>query len=359
VKGSVLILLSTCVATGCLKRGYNSVESTNSVATSQVLSGSCKSIDRQSLQKEIDRFSGIKRNTIKNWFIHDISEYEKACVVLLSELKGEISGSGIDVVVFNPSTKKLITVKDFLGAKIPKTLRAEIGQGFVEGKDPGYFAEFTGDSLVDIYKVILSQFPKINAFSACVANNKKRTDGVETYIPKGKLDWDPTPNRTWSVYNAQFDVHVASRNEVDDVYSAQLDSDFNGHVNGTLPCAKPAISERGNVGPWSGFLDKVFLDGRWVSVKYNVAYPNVRVPFNQDAPKYNYEVEFTSGAAFSACYARLEKISQIKNKEVIKLGPPGMEEPVGAYILIAPPFDDVVAKIKAQPDCFKSIIKTT
>jgi hypothetical protein len=357
MKIPVFMMLTTCVATGCLERGYNNAESANSASPRGERSDACKAINRVSLQNDVDRFSGLRKNYTNKWFVRNISKYQGACVVLLSELNGDVgSSAAIDVVVFDPRVKKLITVGDFLGDKIPKTLRAKIGEAHDGENSPSYFAEFTGDSVVDIYKVILSQFPKTEAFSACVANEKKQINGVQTHIPTGKLDWDPTPNRSWRVSNAEFDILVASRNEVDAVYAKQLDSDFNGHINGTLPCEKP-YSERGHVGPWGGFVDEIFLEGKWTPVKYSPAYPDVRAPIPQNGPKYNYEVQITPGANFAACYARFEKISQIKKISIVKTGVPGMEEPFAANLLIAEPVEGVLAKIKAQPDCFSNIVK--
>jgi len=357
MKIQLLMLVTACVAMGCIGAGFKRPENSNSESSSRGLLNACKGINRGLLQKDIDRFSGLKRTPIERWHIHDISTNQGACIVLLSELNGEILGSAIDVVVYDPMNKKLITVKDFLGNKIPKTLRAKIGAESGGGRNSiGYFAEFTGDSVVNIFKIILSQYPKSNSFEACILNNKKQTNGGASYSPTGKLDWDPTPNRRWRVESAEFLTEIAARNEVDDIYADQLDDDFNGFIEGSLSCNKPR-SERGHVGPWGGFLDQVFLDGKWTSVEYSSAYPDIRVPKDQNEPKFNYEVRVTQGANFSSCLAFLETNPQIKEKAIIKVGAPGMEEPFAVSILIAPPVDGVLAQIKAQSTCFDLINK--
>lgn len=351
MKVQFLMLITTYVAMGCMGRNFDTPENPNSLSSDRNLVDSCKAIDRDLLQKEVDRFAAIKRHPSDKWFLYDIAPYQRACVVLLSELNGEILGSSMDVVVYDPMNKKLLTVKDFLGSSIPKTLRAKIGQTHMGENSSGYFAEFTGDSVVDIFKIIMTQYPKSNSFSACVQYDRARTHGVDSYSPTGKLEWDPTPNRKWRVQNGEFDTQVASRNEVDDVYAGQLDEDFNGFMNGTLGCQEPK-SARGHVGPWGGFVDQVFLDGKWTSVKYSSAYFDIRAPVVQNGPKFNYELRFTQGANFSSCYAFIENHPQIKEKAIMKSGVPGREEPIAVDVLISLPIDSLLKQIKAMPNCF-------
>ncbi|RYZ86936.1 MAG: hypothetical protein EOP06_13580 [Proteobacteria bacterium] len=129
----------------------------------------------------------------------------------------------------------------------PKVLRASFeNQPAVER--PGmFYAEITHPtSIVDVLKSVYTGSP----FS------RLEVDLAKT--PNGKLSWDPTPGRTWSVVNPHYDLSRGALSiEIGDGFADLLDRDYAGAAKGA----------NYKLFPWSaGFVRQILIDGKFVEV---------------------------------------------------------------------------------------------
>lgn len=129
----------------------------------------------------------------------------------------------------------------------PKVLRAGFENQPAADRPGMFYAEMTdAQSIVDVLKSVYTGSP----FSRLAIDLAK--------TPNGKLSWDPTPGRTWSVVNPTYDLSRGAISiEIGDGFADLLDHDYEGAAKGA----------NYKLFPWSaGSVRQILIDGKLVEV---------------------------------------------------------------------------------------------
>lgn len=310
------------------------------------LGRSCGKIDPAGIGPSANAFLRKKKllNQNETWSVNYVIENQHGCFLILQPSADRTENTA-EIITFDSQRRMFRTVEDAF--KVPQVLQTQIGRP--NDTTSFYFAELTGDSALAAFKAILAGAP-FAGLQGCVdvkiiANTPDRCD----IKPTGKVEWDPSP-RSWKLSHSRFSLRKGNTNEVDDIYSADFDSDFSGTICGTLGCpfdGKP----RGSLGPWKAILRRYFdkATDRWVEVVMDPV-------FRHDAPKApTHEIRFKGEANGSACYMELLKLNISEFLVPVESGPPGFP-PRGATVVLSPPFADKLAKIKGLA-CVEDVIQ--
>ncbi|MCC6277936.1 MAG: hypothetical protein IT289_08490 [Oligoflexia bacterium] len=121
--------------------------------------------------------------------------------------------------------------------QIPQKIIAKVG-GLPDG--PGnvsyYYVELSGESVIAALKSVMTGTPYAGFLGIVV--------------PGPKAKYDPTPNRTWRIVDATFDLRRGSTGEGLDIQAYQLDEDFHGYFSGAVPTKSSTGLDGVQVGPW-------------------------------------------------------------------------------------------------------------
>lgn len=190
----------------------------------------------------------------QKWTVVRIIDHKEASVVLLNlqaSVQGKFSGNDVSswqMIAAKADSKGAPVFMKFEDAfPVPSSLKLAI-----ENQPPRtdrlgsyYYMEATGSSALDAMKSIYSGQP-IQGFSA--------------ELPKkasGKLAFDPTPDRSWAVENARYNVRRGLSIEIQDVFPSLLDKDYEGTAKGAAY----------RVAPWAAAaIRRVMIDGKFVDV---------------------------------------------------------------------------------------------
>jgi len=316
--------------------------------------GPCSKIDLKQANAALKVFlksAGIPNN----WFVGSVTENLGKCFLILSEFDGEMSGNA-DMLIYNPVNKKISHVRDAF--KLPATLRASIGAHRAPNAST-FFWEFKGASVEEIMKNVYSKYPNYGSFIGCVDSKTNDPSSPKVckeegrtckYLGTGKLAWDTTPSRQWKLAAGQFDNHIGMANEVDDIYAQQLDGEFNEYISGSLGCSLDASSARGSVMPWTGFVDKIYINGKWTPVEYDPRFTGEDTP----AANYSHEAVLRSGANGTECVAAVAAISGVLEAKPYLAGPPGAEVIVSVSIKLKGDGKAALAAIKSL-QCIEAV----
>jgi hypothetical protein len=160
-------------------------------------------------------------------------------------------GDGYEVLALDSKGK---IAKFEVVFKIPPTLRAAIGSdepdllenGTPSNKLPDdfFYVEFRGVAALAAFKSVYGQISK-PGFSGNVTDKK------------GKLDFDPTSNRTWQVTNAAFDLRRGTSIEINDGRPKYFDQDFKFY----------AENSKYYIEPWAfSVIRKIWINGYWKEI---------------------------------------------------------------------------------------------
>lgn len=204
------------------------------------------------------------------WSAHHVRFVEKhnVCLVVLNqtiETKDEnnewVTSKGDQWRVFamNPRTQRFRLFAQAL--RVPQVLYAGIGKREAQPA-PLYYTELRGKSAHDAYAVALAGVPADGLLAELSAKNLRFDENNKAYgEPDGKEPFDPTPNRTWKIKNATFDMNRGVTTEVLDVPAKFVDDDF---VDAIGLCSGP-------IGPWSADMIRWREPSNpvWTNVIYN------------------------------------------------------------------------------------------
>lgn len=184
------------------------------------------------------------------------NDASRACLIVMNlqmqiELEGQDPilelGDRWEVVAFSTTTKRVSLFESAIA--VPPAIqfgfsfwRSEPTENGEEMPDDLFYAELAGDDALDAYKAALAGIGYSGLAADISAKNVQAgPDGATLGEPDGKLDFDPTPGRTWKLANATFDLSRGSSAEIHDVRAGQLDEDFEAFFSGSS----------GHVAPWN------------------------------------------------------------------------------------------------------------
>ncbi|KAL7747909.1 hypothetical protein RI367_006656 [Sorochytrium milnesiophthora] len=122
-------------------------------------------------------------------------------------------GDEYDVVGYDLVSGQFVPFEEVVQVEQP--LRAGFGTDKVSSSsDQQFFAEMTGDAAVNTMKTALTGL-KMCGFSASLPQ-----------VPAGKLDWDPTPNRTWAISVGHYELVPQQGIEIHAMTPGQLDANY-------------------------------------------------------------------------------------------------------------------------------------
>lgn len=289
----------------------------NSFAETSNLEKDCNAINLNSLAKPISNFFELnpKLSGPQVPLIASALTFRKnTCFLILSEFENSI-GATAEILVIDSHTLVISEVSNHFAK--PDKLRVAIGSPFHNGMptENFYYVELNGSSAYEALKAGLAGVP-ISGFTGCVDySNIKKTNNI-LQKPTGKTTWDPTPNRKWKIKFAEFSLKRGMTNEVDDMYSRQLDEDFSGYLKGSNKCVLKGGEKltRGSVQPWSSFVTKYFSNSKWVNVDFDsqfLAYINPPPPPVDQVG--NYKIYFRKNVQLdpemaSACWTEVANL---------------------------------------------------
>lgn len=209
-------------------------------------------LEKNGMIKEGEEHKGLLLS--QKWTVVRIVEHAEASVVLMNlqnSIKGEFvenDASGWQMIAMTLDSQGEPTFAKFEDAfKVPSSLKLAI-----ENQPPRsdrlnsyYYMEATGSSALNAMKSIYAGQPIL---------------GFAADLPKKaapKLEFDPTPGRTWSVANATYDLRRGLSVEIQDVFPELIDKDY----------AAAAQGSGFRVAPWAAAsIRQVLIDGQWVDV---------------------------------------------------------------------------------------------
>lgn len=311
----------------------------------------CQSLVPSSLNSAARSFL-VRKKMIKpdeKMYVFGITSNLSSCFLILSPLPGELSDT-VEILAYDPRAKKIQTVEAVFPA--PEVIRAGIGGMWkILGHEAirvtnFFYYDLTGSSALDAHKSIVSKFPFNGLANGCI--EAKITS--QNILPTGKLPWDPTTGREWKLAYVEYSLKRGSPNEVDDIYSYQLDGDFAGYMKGSLPC-NMIKQDRGSVQSWSSIIAVVFnaTSEKWEAVEYDP-----RFSLSPEASKTTHEVVFKSQSDGNLCIRRLTDLKVTKQLSPIEAAP-GFP-PYGAYVNFNEPISDNIEKVK-ELNCVSSVNK--
>ncbi len=134
---------------------------------------------------------------------------------------------------------------------LPPSVKVAIGMGVTTdarnrliNENSYYFVELTGASAIAAWKTIVMKILHPGLTAKISATNVRTVNGRLLGTPDGAVSFDRTPNRTWKLKDAVWNLRRGSTPEIEDVYPSQLDGDFGEYFLGSL----------GVVQPWNAFI---------------------------------------------------------------------------------------------------------
>lgn len=352
---SLIVLFVIFIFAGCASGPEKQViqdSVTRDVAQVNPVEKLCRSIEPSSLNASVGNFL-VKNKMIKpnqKWYVGEITSNLNNCFLILSELPGEVSDT-IEILVYNPTTKEIKKFESVFSP--PSTLRVGMGSLWVqlnqskfEKGSNFFYYELKGASALDAYKSVVAKYPYSGLANGCI---DAKINGT-TYIPTGKLPWDPTVGRTWKLAHAEYSLKRGSPNEVDDVYSYQLDQDFQQFISGTLPCNKDRKRIRGSVQSWSSVIATVYntKSMRWEAVAYD---PRFSQPPTVPIHTLTHEILFDDQEVES-CLQKIKKLNVTTELKPIE-SVPGFP-PVGAGVAFKDPVEKGIEQVR-KLTCVKAV----
>ncbi|OFZ10925.1 MAG: hypothetical protein A2Z20_03465 [Bdellovibrionales bacterium RBG_16_40_8] len=142
-----------------------------------------------------------------------------------------------EVLVVTGELKKTKIVRFEDAFNLPEKIVAKIPAG--HGNTPEksyYYAEFTGSSVIDLFKSIYLGIPYYGLMGIV--------------IPGGNAEYDPTPGRKWKIVDVTFNLRRGMTAEGMDIGSQFFDEDFNAYFSGAFKKISSTGVEGASVGPW-------------------------------------------------------------------------------------------------------------